>query len=62
MTLPPVFLGDLDPIGWLFIGLIVLASVVGFVLVVIFICMKVFGQRGAEIMTINLGSEKEGER
>ncbi|HEX8353791.1 MAG TPA: hypothetical protein VF611_12875 [Pyrinomonadaceae bacterium] len=62
MLSPPVFLGDLDATGWLVIGLIALCSVAGFVLVVVFICAKVFGRRGADVVAINLGREEGGER
>ena len=60
MHTPHVFFGDLDATGWLIIGLIALCSVAGFVFVVVFICAKVFGRRGADIVTINLGREEEG--
>jgi hypothetical protein len=62
MRSPPVLLGDLDATGWLIIGLIALCSLAGFVLVVVFICVKVFGRRGADIVSINLGREEEGGR
>jgi hypothetical protein len=59
MHTPHVLLFDLDATGWLFIGLIALCSLAGFVLVVVFICAKVFGRRGADVVTINLGREEE---
>jgi hypothetical protein len=62
MHTPHVLLGDLDLTGQLIIGLIALCSLVGFVSVVVFICVKVFGRRGADIVAINLGDEGEGER
>ena len=57
-----LLLFDLDATGWLFIGLIALCSVAGFVLVVVLICVKVFGRRGAEVLAINLGREEEDTR
>jgi hypothetical protein len=55
-----LIMGEPDLAGFIVILLIALASVGGFVFVVVFICVKVFGRRGAEIMTINPGRDGEG--
>ncbi|MDT5158613.1 MAG: hypothetical protein QOH51_2970 [Acidobacteriota bacterium] len=51
--------GNLDFIGGLFIVLIVLCSIGGFVFVTIFICAKVFGTSTDELTAINLNREEE---
>jgi hypothetical protein len=52
--------GDPDLAGIIFLLAVALASVGGFVFVVVFICVKVFGRRGADILTINPGRDGEG--
>ena len=51
--------GDPDWYGTLIYALIFLACIGGFVFVVTIICVKVFGRRGADIVTINAGREEE---
>ena len=51
--------GDPDWVGTLVYALIFLASAGGFVLVVVLICVKVFGRRAAEVITISPRLEEE---
>lgn len=54
-------LGDLDATGWLIIGIIVLGSLGGLLLVIIFIFVKVFRGRKQEVTALNLNRPQDAE-